>query len=187
MTDDLGVTLGEIADRLHAAGIPYMIVGSIAALVHGRARATMDVDIVIDPSPSTLQLFVDALPERDWYVSAEAAHDALRRRGQFNLIDHRTGWKIDLIVCKTRPFSRGELARRTAHEVFGRRIMVATVEDVIVSKLEWAGHGASARQLDDVRALVELAGAQLDLSYIETQIAALELEEVWQPLRPPGR
>ena len=36
MTDDLGSTIGELVDRLHADGIPYIIVGSIAALVHGR-------------------------------------------------------------------------------------------------------------------------------------------------------
>ena len=71
MTDDLGATIGELTARLDAAGIPYMIVGSIAALVHGRSRATMDIDIVIDPSPAAIRAFVDALPEQDWYVSAD--------------------------------------------------------------------------------------------------------------------
>jgi hypothetical protein len=41
--------------------------------------------------------------------------------------------------------------------------------------------------IGDVRALVELAGARLDLAYLDTQIAALGLDEAWKPLRPSDR
>lgn len=39
---------------------------------------------------------------------------------------------------------------------------VASVEDVIVSKLEWARLGESARQIEDVRALLRIQREEID-------------------------
>jgi hypothetical protein len=179
VTDDLGAAIADVAARLDAAGIPYMIVGSIAALVHGRARTTVDVDMVIDPDAATLGAFVESLPPADYYVSQDAAIDALRRRTQFNVLDLRTGWKIDLMIKRQRRFSAEELARRSTRAVLGRMLAVASVEDVVIAKLEWAKASESTRQLEDARALVEIAGDQLDRAYIERHVAALDLDELW--------
>lgn len=34
-----------------------------------------------------------------------------------SMIDLRTGWKIDLIICKSRPFSQEEFSRRKLIQV----------------------------------------------------------------------
>lgn len=183
MTDDLGSTLWDITARLDAAGIPYMVVGSIAAAMHGRARSTMDVDIVIEPTAASLRAFVDGLPSDIYYVSLEAAVDALRRRSQFNVLDLGSGWKIVLLIRTARPFSIEEFARRAPHPGSGRPVVAASLEDVLLAKLEWARIGASERQLEDCRALVELAGERLDLAYVQRQVAALGVEEQWTRVR----
>ncbi len=183
MTDDLDGTLEDIAAHLDAAGIPYMVVGSIAAAMHGRARSTMDVDIVIEPTAASLKAFVERLPDAAYYVSPEAAVDALKRRSQFNVLDLRSGWKVDLMIRKARPFSIEEFARRSARTSFGRTVVVASIEDVIVAKLEWARMGSSERQLEDCRALVGLAAAGLDVAYVERQVAALGVEAEWARVR----
>jgi hypothetical protein len=54
--------LSAIADRLERAGIPYMVVGSVAGSFHGEPRTTIDIDLVIDPSAESLRRFVDSLP-----------------------------------------------------------------------------------------------------------------------------
>ena len=46
-----------------------------------------------------------------WYY-ADAAIEALRRRGQFNVIDMASAWKADLIVRKARPFSSRRCSAR---------------------------------------------------------------------------
>ncbi len=51
---------------------------------------------------------------------------------------------------KHRPFSEAEFARREAVDFFGLPIAVASLEDLILAKIEWARLGASGRQLDDV-------------------------------------
>lgn len=46
------------------------------------------------------------------YVSDVAAREALADRSMFNIVDPESGWKVDLIVRKLRPFSEQEFARR---------------------------------------------------------------------------
>jgi hypothetical protein len=134
---------------LESSGMPYMLTGSYASAVHGTPRATQDIDIVIGPSHPQLMSLLRHLPETSYYVSQEAALDALARRGQFNVIDFATGWKVDFIIVKAREFSREELRRRRVIDFDGVPLYVASAEDVLIAKLEWAKLGASARQLED--------------------------------------
>lgn len=180
MTDELPDTLREIVARLEANGISYMVVGSVAASVHGRQRATQDFDIVVEARASALRALVRSLPEERFYVSEEAAMEALRHGTQFNVLDMVTGWKVDLIVRKHRDFSETEFARRSRVEVMGVSAYVASVEDVIVAKLEWAKIGGSERQLEDVRELVRIRNERLDRTYVEQWVLRLGLDEMWE-------
>lgn len=159
--------------------MPYMLTGSYASAVHGTPRATQDIDIVIGPSPAQLGTLLEQLPDTAYYVSREAALDALARRGQFNVIDFETGWKVDFIVVKAREFSREELARRRAIEVDGVPLYVASAEDVVIAKLEWAKLGASTRQLEDVAGIVRMQAEQLDRAYVERWVGELGLNDQW--------
>lgn len=80
---------------------------------------------------------------------------------------------------KSRPFSETEFRRRQPIDFLGIRLHVATVEDVIVSKLEWAKLGGSARQLEDVASLLRLQGEDLDREYITRWVSAMGLEAQW--------
>jgi hypothetical protein len=50
--------LRAIVGALAAEGIPSMLTGSVAAAYHGATRATMDVDLVIEPTALDLERFV---------------------------------------------------------------------------------------------------------------------------------
>lgn len=164
---------------LESSGMPYMLTGSYASAVHGTPRATQDIDIVIGPSPAQLGTLLEQLADTAYYVSREAALDALARRSQFNVIDFETGWKVDFIIVKAREFSREELARRRAIEVDGVPLYVASAEDVVIAKLEWAKLGASTRQLEDVAGIVRMQAEQLDRAYVERWVAELGLSAQW--------
>ncbi len=49
MTEELEV-LTMIAERLEAAGIPYMVIGSFAANYYAVPRMTRDIDLVVELS-----------------------------------------------------------------------------------------------------------------------------------------
>lgn len=171
--------LAAITDRLDAAGIPYMVVGSIAGSFHGEPRTTLDVDLVIDPSSDALRRFVDELPRDEYYADDNAAMEAFARRTSFNVIEQATGWKVDLLIRRERPFSRAEFERRTPVALFGRETPIATAEDTIIAKLEWAVAGESERQLRDVAGILSVSGATLDRAYLERWISELGLERAW--------
>ena len=178
--------LGDIATRLDRAGIPFMIVGSFASAFHGEPRTTRDLDLVIDPSPAQLDVLLGALEPARYYVDPDTARDALRRRAMFNVIDLETGWKVDLVIRKARPFSVEELRRRVRVTILGTEVATATAEDTILAKLEWAKAGASERQLADVAGILRVRGESLDLPYVERWVAELGLDDVWRRVRGLG-
>ncbi len=173
-----GDFLKRLATRLRDADVAYMVAGSFASTYHGIPRSTHDIDLVVDIDEPSLERLIAAFPEDAYYLSAGAARDALARRSQFNIIDLATGWKADLIVRKARPFSRMEFDRREKARVLGVEIFVATAEDAILSKLEWAKKGASERQLEDARGIVAVKGDALDHAYLTKWAADLGVEDL---------
>ena len=175
-------TVAYVVDALDAAQVPYMVTGSFASSVHGEPRATQDLDIVVRPTLQSLDRLLKAFPDDRFYVSVDAAHDALRRRGMFNVIEFSSGWKIDLLICKDRPFSEEEFGRRREISLGDQTLSIASAEDVILAKLEWARLGGSARQLEDVAAIVRIQREQLDLDYIKTWAPTLGVADLWLQL-----
>ena len=175
--------LAAIIRELDRAGIPHMLAGSFASSYHGDPRTTNDIDLVIAPTRTSLEAFVRSLDPAEYYVSPEAALEALGRQGQFNVIVLESGWKVDLILRKERAFSHSEFERRELAAIEETQVFVATAEDTIVAKLEWARAGESERQLRDVVGILELRGSSLDLAYIERWVAELDLHGEWQQVR----
>jgi hypothetical protein len=179
----LAELLATTIARLERAGVPYMITGSVASSYHGEPRATRDLDIVIDPDRAGLARLVGELEAGGLYVDADAAGRALADRTQFNAIDAGTGWKIDFLVRKDRPFSREEFARRARANLLGVVGWIASPEDTIVAKLEWAAAGGSEQQLADVTAMLDIGGESLDVDHIERWVADLGLQATWRRAR----
>lgn len=180
MTDE-HEAIERLVRRLEGLEIPYMVAGSVASSHHGRPRATNDADVVIDPTPEALDQLVAALAADGYYVDAEVARRALRTRRLFNVIDPASAFKIDLIIRKERPFSREEFARRVRQDFAGLSIHLATAEDTILAKLEWARKaGGSERQLEDVAGILQVSGASLDRAYIESWAETLGVSDLWR-------
>lgn len=175
--------LGRVIAALDQSGIPHMLTGSFAASYHGAPRATQDIDFVIAPTLPQLRDLMGALPPDEFYALLEAATEALRDETMFNLIDLQSGWKVDCIIRRSRPFSRTEFDRRQPVQFMGHALAIATVEDVIISKLEWAKRGGSERQLEDVAELVRRRGASLDHDYVTRWISGLDLASEWETAR----
>jgi hypothetical protein len=88
--------------------------------------------------------------------------------------------KADLLIRKARAFSESEFGRRQRRELLGIEIALATLEDLIVAKLEWSELGDSEIQRRDIRELLEMAGDSLDRAYLERWISELNLQRAWQ-------
>jgi hypothetical protein len=180
VSSELTGPLREIVALFEQAAIPYMVVGSFASMVHGHPRTTYDLDIVIDPTMSSLNKLLSLIDTDRFYVDPDVARDALRQRSMFNVIDMKSAFKIDLVIRKEREFSIEEFRRRTPRQIVDLDVPTATAEDTIIAKLEWSKVGGSERQLTDVAGIVQVRRADLDLAYIERWVSELELDEEWR-------
>jgi hypothetical protein len=178
--------LGRVAGLLDAAGIPYMVTGSIATSYHGRPRATHDADVVIEPTRAQLDSLLDSLETQGFFVNADGARAALDRRSQFNVIEMATATKVDVIICKDRPFSREEFGRRQRVDLaFASSVAVVTPEDAILSKLEWArSSGDSERQIRDAAGVLAV-NPRLDRAYVEKWAFVLGVTDLWRRIAGP--
>jgi hypothetical protein len=173
--------LATVIALLDVSGIPYMVTGSLASSYHGEPRATRDADIVIDPGVDAIGHLVDGLVAAGFYVDRDVAIDAVASHSQFNAIGP-DAVKVDFIVRRDRPFSIEELNRRQPADLLDTPGFVASAEDVILAKLEWATATGSERQLDDVAGILAIAPA-LDFKYIDRWARVLGVERAWQAIR----
>ena len=178
--------LQRVTSALERAGIAYMITGSFASSFHGAPRSSQDIDIVIAPTPGQVRSLVGLLPATEYYVDLNAALDAQGREGLFNVIDLASGWKIDFIMRKSRPFSREEFERRFVADHMGIPLWFATAEDVLLAKLEWAKRSGSERQVEDAAGIWRIRSKELDRAYVENWVRELGLEEQWNDARRAG-
>lgn len=173
--------LERVVGALDAVGIEYMVAGSIGSSLHGHPRATNDLDIVISPSEEQLARFVESLG-KDCYVSEDAAKAALKQKSMFNVIDNTAGWKVDLVIRKDRAFSKEEFDRRRKAPVMGLYVFVASPEDVILSKLEWARKSNSDQQVQDALGVAEVQGDSLETGYLKKWAAFLKVEDLLETI-----
>jgi len=173
----------RITAALDQAGIEYMLSGSFASAYYGAPRSTQDIDLVIVATPAKLRAFVQSLSSAEYYADLDAALEAHKRQSLFNVIDLLTGWKIDLIIRKSRAFSEEEFHRRQQVNLEDIPLFVASAEDVVVSKLEWAKLAQSQRHIEDVAGILRMRWELLDHTYLGKWILALGLKTQWNDAR----
>jgi hypothetical protein len=173
----------RITAALDQAGISYMLTGSFASAYHGAPRTTQDIDLVIEATAAQLQTFARLLPTGEYYVDLDAALEARRRESLFNVVDLATGWKVDFIIRKSRVFSQEEFHRRKRVQIEGITLFVASAEDVVISRLEWARLARSQRQLQDAAGILRMHWEALDRAYVEKWVLELGLAGEWSAAR----
>lgn len=159
--------LRRLVHALDEAGIPYMLVDSLVSSAHSAPLATQDIDIVVDLDERSLERLVGSLPADRYYLDFDTAREALAARPPFNVIELASGWNVDLIVRKDRAFSVEELERRVSARIQDTEVRIASPEDTVLSKLEWAALGESERQLRDAAGVIAVQAELLDRPYVE--------------------
>jgi hypothetical protein len=136
VTEELAV-LADAVGRLEQIGVPYMLTGSFALGYYAQPRMTRAVDLVVALASTDADRLVEAFGA-DYYVAAEAVHEAIGRRGMFNAIHLASMWKVDFVVRKDEPYRLVEFERRREVVLAGLSLWIVSREDLVISKLEWA-------------------------------------------------
>jgi hypothetical protein len=78
--------LKKVLEALEAAGVEYILVGSVASAAYGEPRLTLDIDVVAELFPGRLPQFLSHFPDPEYYCSREARdHQGFREGTGYRL------------------------------------------------------------------------------------------------------
>jgi hypothetical protein len=175
--------LKTVIATLEAQGINYMIVGSIASASFGEARFTNDIDIVVELNEELAGQLCDAFPTDSFYVSRQAAQEAVRLRRQFNVIHPASGNKVDFMIARLDPWGRMQLARRRRRHILPDCLAyAASPEDIILAKMIYYREGSSEKHTRDITGMLKVSGDEIDRAYISEWAERLDLGEIWKSI-----
>ena len=168
--------------------IPYYLGGSVAAIIYGLPRMTLDADLSASLVESHVPQLVAAW-EDDFYVSGPMMREAIQRQSCFNLIHLKTVYKVDIFCSHAQAFQQSVLARRRRDSLVSADeelfIDVASPEDLILHKLVWyrKGNETSERQWLDILTILRLQSVVIDANYIAEWAAKLKVLDLWERIR----
>lgn len=163
--------LVAVFEALEAANVPYMLVGSLASNFHGIPRSTADADFVVEFLAGSLDRLRTLLPD-ELSLHPQGAFEAVTGTTR-HLIELR-GWPFvcELFSLSDDPHDTERFRRRQVVQILGRTAYVATVEDMVVTKLRWALDARRAKDRDDIRNMLAVRVGHLDWAYVHRWAAA---------------
>lgn len=150
---------GELLERLAAERVEFIVIGGLAVIAHGHARATLDLDVCYARTPENLLRLVAALASVHPRLRGAPAdlpffwdERTLRNGLNFTLVTDLG--EINLLGEVTGLGNYGDLAlRATVVDIYGNAVKILSLDDLIRSKAA-AGR---AKDLIDLEALRVIA------------------------------
>lgn len=156
----------EVFDRAEALGVPYMVVGAIAAGAYGIARATRDVDLLVSTDPSQGVFHLMSGLEDLVVFEQQAQFDTINwGRRWVGISNSIPPFRVELFEMMDDPFCISEFSRKGRKFVpaVNREVWLPSPEDVITQKIRWG----RSKDLDDARDVLAVQGPEtLDMTYI---------------------
>jgi hypothetical protein len=162
----LEAALVEISTALDRLQVPHMLVGGLAVSLWGEPRATLDVDLVLWVEPEDLPSVVTQLAKE--FHPLPASPVAFVAQTRVLPVSTAQGVRADLIFAEL-PYERKAIGRSQQKQVGDRMVAVASLEDLLLSKLV----SGRSRDLDDVSRILRRFRHQIDYAYLEPRLREL--------------
>ncbi len=173
-----------LAQQLHLLfegdSIPYYVSGGVASSIHGEARSTRDLNLVLQIEVTQIESLVAVLEASRFYCPALSVEDIKAGRERMLNITHiETIANADLYVMDNSPFAISQMSRRQLLDIEGMAsFWIASPEDIISQKLLWGRGSQSAKQWRDVLGILKLQSSELDYSYLTQWAGDLGLVDI---------
>ncbi len=131
---------------LNDAGVRYVVVGGVAVVLHGHARLTVDVDLIVDLNRDQAAKAIDTLVGLGFrprvpvdpreFADPSIRESWIRDRGMmvFSMIDPSNPMRVvDLFVSHPVPFD-DLWSRSVSMDLAGTTVRVASIPDLITMK-----------------------------------------------------
>jgi hypothetical protein len=141
--------LAKLARALDGAGIPYMVIGGQAVLLHGEPRLTRDIDVTLGVDSSAFARVLALGASIGLNPSVRDVEHFVGKTNVLPLSSDSAAIRVDLIFSFT-PYEAQAIERASSHSVLDTPVRFATAEDLVVHKLV-AGR---PRDVEDVRGIL---------------------------------
>ena len=161
--------LADLRRAFGALGVRWFLFGAQAAILHGVARLTADVDVTVEPGSRSNTALVAALVEAGFELRVADAGGFVEATRVLPLSHPRTRMPVDVVLAGP---GLEELFMSRAQErvIADVRVPVACAEDLVTMKV-LAGR---PKDLEDALAMMRAQGATLDLELTRSTLSLLE-------------
>lgn len=177
--------LEPVIKILDESGINYFIGGSIASSAYGIARATLDVDMIVQLKQIQADILVEKLSS-EYYIDAEMITNAIKDKSSFNIIHLESMLKMAFFISQDLAFDLKSFERKTQNNLDESdesiKIYLSSAEDIILSKLNWfnLSNQTSEKQWQDIMGVIKVQKNNLDKEYLKHWAIQLDLFSLLQ-------
>jgi hypothetical protein len=170
-------------EPLNLNEVNYMVSGSVASIIYGEPRATMDIDVGIFINPGDYSKIPNMFPESDFYtpplevVKLESERDC---RGHYNVIHHKTGYKADFYPSRNHPLLPWAFKNKVVQTIANIPVSIAPPEYVILWKLEFYRESKSSKHIRDIKGILRSCSLGIDFDLIKEYSFILSLQNEWE-------
>ncbi|MCX6543416.1 MAG: nucleotidyltransferase [Acidobacteria bacterium] len=161
--------LAALSRTLAGLNVPWYVFGAQAALIWGRPRMTMDVDVTVRLGDTDSGTLVSALQAVGFDLRIVATQDFVQQTRVLPFSHRPTGLAVDVVLAGP-GLEDAFLSRAVVLEIGGTKVPVISAEDLIVTKI-LAGR---PKDIDDIRGVLQERGGGLDIDQIRSTIEMLE-------------
>jgi len=158
----------RVVGCFNAVGLDYMFTGALAVSYYGRARTTVDVDVVVAVSGRGWRnRLVSALKDAGIVVDEKKIDDALKSGYKIvTFKDSKSPLTIDIILSE-------EKLEKRAGSVLGLPTFYQTPEDLVLAKLRMikatVPRERALKDEDDVRAILKFSKVDVEAVKMEAK------------------
>lgn len=160
----------EIVQRvlvsLNENGHAFMLVGSYATNLYCVPRGTQDIDLVVEAKFITAaQQIAQAHPII--HLDPQLGFESVTATKRVLLTADGTDFKVEVFELSDDPHDQARFLRRLSVQLYEQPAWVATAEDTIITKLNWAMKTGRGKDRDDAQNVMAAQHESLDWPYIE--------------------
>ena len=130
--------LERLKKVLNEIDLKYVIVGGVAAIIRGKPRTTMDVDIILENKRKTISKFLDLLKENNFDVLDNQVKLAFDEGMNASIFDKESTMRLDVKIALSE-FDRDALQNFNQVIYSNISINVVSVNHILVGKIMFLG------------------------------------------------
>lgn len=153
--------VSTLIEALNNCKVDYLLVGGVAAVYYGRARTTIDCDIILSLEEKQLKGFAECLEKQGFRIREHDVFEGFKEKSHFNAYLGKSPFRADFSWRKG-PLAEHGFERAETIKLFGILTRIEAPEDVIIAKLVYG----SPQDLEDAKSILH-AQKNLDKNYID--------------------